>query len=133
MDWQEITEDAIGAAIRVQKGLGPGMLENAYQACLTYELRNLGHAVQEEVALTISYEALSIPNAYRMDIVVDAQVVLELKTVEKLLPVHEAQLASYLRFSGHAVGLLLNFWTWPMRAGGIKRVINSRSASFPVP
>lgn len=125
MELEALTEKVIGAAIKVQKTLGPGMLESAYRSCLAYELRNMGHLVQEEVGLQIQYGNLSIPNAYRLDLVIDHLLVIELKTVEKLMPVHEAQVATYLRFSGIRIGLLLNFWAWPLKDGGIKRIVNT--------
>lgn len=125
MEFEAITESAIGCAIKVQRSLGPGLLESAYRACLSHELVKQGHKVEQEVPLPVTYDTLVLPQAYRMDIRVDGTLVLELKTVEKLLPVHEAQLFTYLRFSGHGLGLLLNFWAWPLKDGGIKRIIRT--------
>jgi GxxExxY protein len=121
-----VTESIIAAAFKVQSALGPGLLESTYEACLAHELRKTGHHVLTQVALDIVYDDLQITNAYRMDMVVDDTVVLELKTIDQLIDMHHAQLFTYLRFSGKKVGLLLNFWAWPMKDGGIKRVINTR-------
>lgn len=125
MDFDPLSTEIIGLAIKVQRALGPGLLESAYRTCLAHELRIAGHKVDEEKPLEIRYEGLVIPQAYRLDIVVDDTLILEIKTVEKLLKVHEAQLFTYLRFSGKKVGLLLNFWSWPLKDGGIKRIVRS--------
>lgn len=123
----ELTGQIIAASIKVQRVLGPGLLESAYQACLTHELRKGGHRVLSEVGLDLTYDDLVIKNAYRMDLVVDDGVVVELKTVERLLDLHFAQMRSYLRFSRIERGLLVNFWAWPLKDDGIKRVICSHS------
>lgn len=123
MEYEGLTAEIIGAAMKVQQVLGPGMLEATYRSCLAYELRNRGHRVREEVGLSIHYEGLVISNAYRLDLLVDECAVIELKALEKLLPVHEAQLATYMRFAAKPVGLLLNFWAWPLKQGGIKRIV----------
>lgn len=123
---QDLTERIIAAAIKVQCALGPGLLESAYEACLVHELRRGGLKVETQVALWIQYEGLQVPGAFRMDLVVEGLVVVELKTVDRLLDLHFAQVKSYLRFSGMELGLLLNFWCWPLKAGGIRRVANSQ-------
>jgi GxxExxY protein len=123
MELGNLTDHVIGAGIKVQRTLGPGLMESAYRVCLAHELRNMGLSVQEEDSLAVIYEGLTVPNAFRLDLLVNGQLVVELKTVEKLLPVHQAQVVTYLRFSGHRVGLLLNFWAWPLKAGGIKRLL----------
>jgi len=131
-DWGEdyphrdVTEAIILAAIRVQKTLGPGLLEDAYKVCLAHALRLDGHKALREVHLDITYEGLCVPNSYIMDIVVDDKVVVEAKAIEKFSDVNFAQLNSYLHFSSFEVGLLLNFHNWPLKDGGIKRMINSR-------
>jgi GxxExxY protein len=122
-----VTESIIAAAIKVQKALGPGLLESAYQACLIHELKKSGHAVLSQVPLDIQYDDLRIEGAYRMDLLVDDVVIVELKTVDHLLDLHHAQVFSYLRFSGKEVGLLLNFWSWPLKDGGIKRIVRTRT------
>jgi len=123
----DVTDVIIRTAIRVQKALGPGLLEEAYKACLAHALRLDGHKVLMEVHLDITFEGLCIPNAYSMDLVVDDKVVVEAKTLDRFSDAHFAQLNSYLRFSGLEVGLLLNFRTWPLKEGGIKRIINTQS------
>ena len=131
-DWGEdyphrdITEAILLAAIRVQKALGPGLLEDAYKVCLAHALRLDGHKALREVHLDITYEGLCVTNAYIMDLVVDDKVLVEAKTVESFTDVHFAQVNSYLQFSGLEVGLLLNFRSWPLKDGGIKRIIHSR-------
>jgi GxxExxY protein len=127
MEFDPLSNAVIGAALKVQSELGPGLLEHIYRSCLAYEMEERGHMVETEVGLDVIYGRLHLPNAYRMDLVVDQALVVELKTVDKLLPVHQAQLASYLRFSAHPIGILLNFWAWPMREGGIKRILSSTS------
>lgn len=123
--YPELTESILAAAFKVQRALGPGLLESAYAACLIHELRQKGHQVLTELEVEIDYEGLRIPNAFRLDLLVDNAVIVELKTVERLLDVHHAQVMSYLRFSGCQVGLLLNFWAWPLKEGGIKRVVRT--------
>ena len=117
LEMEDLTERVIGAAIRVQSALGDGLLESAYEACLAYELRESGLKVQAQVPLDISYGSLHIPNAYRMDLIVDTRLLVELKTVDKLLPTHEAQLLTY-RFAGLRVGLLSTFGRCPSSWGG---------------
>ncbi|HJW09350.1 MAG TPA: GxxExxY protein [Holophagaceae bacterium] len=131
LEFEALTERIIGAAIKVQRALGNGLLESAYEACLAYELSEAGIPFQAQVPLEIRYQSLVIPNAYRMDMVVNNLVVVELKTVEKLLPVHEAQVMTYLKFTGKRLGLILNFWAWPLKEGGIKRVLNPDVPPLP--
>jgi len=131
LEMEDLTERVIGAAIRVQSALGNGLLESAYEACLAYELREAGLKVHTQVPADIAYGALHIPNAYRMDLVVDGRLLVELKTLDKLLPTHEAQLMTYLRFAGLRVGLLFNFWAMPLKQGGIKRVLNPLASPLP--
>jgi GxxExxY protein len=132
-DWGEeyphrdIIQAIIVAAIRVQRGLGPGLLEETYKVCLAHALRQSGHRVMREVRLDIEWEGLCVPNAYIMDLVVDDKVVVEAKTVARLVDANFAQLNTQLRFTGLEVGLLLNFRAWPLKEGGIKRVIHTRT------
>ena len=124
---REITQAIIGAAIRIQSALGPGLLEDAYKVCLAHALRLDGHKVLREVHLDIEWEGLLVERAYRMGLVVDEKVVVEAKTVERLVDANFAQLNTQLRFSGFEVGLLLNFRPWPLKDGGIKSVVHTRS------
>jgi GxxExxY protein len=117
-----LTDRIIGAAIEVHRQLGPGLLESTYQACLQYEMEARGLHVRKQVALPIVYKGIQIDEGYRIDLLVNEQVVVELKAVEHLLPVHEAQVLSYLKLSGRKVGLLLNFRTVLMKHG-IRRFI----------
>ncbi len=110
-------------AIAVHTALGPGLLESAYQACLTYELNARGLKVQTQVPLPINYRGVLIDAAYRLDLVIDDLVVVELKAVERLMPIHEAQLLSYLKLSGKRLGLLINFHVLRLK-DGYKRIVN---------
>ena len=123
---KDITEAIIGAASRLQKALGPGLLEDAYKVCLAHALRLDGHKVLREVHLDITYEGLCVPNAYLMDLVVDDEVVVEAKAIERFSDANFAQLNSYLHFSSFEVGLLINFHNWPLKDGGIKRLVNTK-------
>jgi GxxExxY protein len=113
----DVTEQIIGLAMRVHTRLGPGLLENAYELCLCHELERNHVAFRRQVALSIEYDDLSIDCGYRADIVVAGTVILEIKSVERLLPLHEAQLLTYLRISRCRVGLLMNFNTVSLKHG----------------
>jgi GxxExxY protein len=112
----------IDAAMAVHTRLGPGLFESAYEACLEFELRRRRLHVQRQVALPIVYDDVRLDAGYRLDLLVEEQVIVELKTVTKILPVHEAQLLSYLRLSGLQVGLLINFHVPRLRDGIVRRV-----------
>jgi GxxExxY protein len=114
----------VDAAIRVHSALGPGLLESAYEACLAYELRKRGFRVLAQVPLAVVYEGVRIELGYRVDLLVDDAVVIELKAMGKVLPVHEAQLLSYLRLNDYPVGLLINFHELHLK-DGIKRLVNN--------
>ena len=103
--------------------LGPGLLESAYEACLACELRERGLVVRTQVAVPIVYKGLRLEQGYRIDILVEDAVVVEIKTILGFHPVHEAQLLTHLRLSGHRLGLLLNFYV-PLMRDGIKRIVN---------
>lgn len=120
----QITDQIIGAAMRVQSVLGPGLLESVYQKCLAYELRQRGLHVEEEKPLPVTYGEVELECGYRLDLLVERSVIVELKAVDALLPVHLAQLLSYLRLANLRIGLLINFHTSPLR-DGIKRVVNN--------
>ena len=113
----------IAAAMRVHTRLGPSCLESAYEACLAHELRKGRWRVATQVTMPLAYDGLSIELGYRLDMLVDGQLVVELKTVRKLLPIHHAQLHSYLKLGGFRVGLLINFWEERLKHG-LKRVVH---------
>jgi GxxExxY protein len=112
----------IGAAIEVHRALGAGLLESAYEECLCYELGCQNLSFQRQVALPVRYKTITLDCAYRMDVVVENQLILELKAVDKLLPIHDAQLLTYLRLSGLTTGLLMNF-NVPVLKDGLKRMM----------
>ena len=120
---EERTERIIGAAIEVHKALGPGLLESAYEECLCYELSVLGLRFERQVELPLRYKEVVLSVGYRIDVIVEDAVLLELKAVEQLLPIHEAQLLTYLRLTAVPVGLLLNFNVSAMRRGIVRRVL----------
>ena len=119
----ELTEKIIGCAIEVHRHLGPGLLENAYEECLCRELAIQGINFERQVSLPVEYKGVKLDCGYRMDLVLEGETVVEIKTVEKLTSLHEAQLLTYLKLSGLHVGLLLNFNT-PVLRSGIKRLVN---------
>jgi GxxExxY protein len=123
MTENDIGTTIIGAAIKVHSVVGPGLLESAYEACLLYQLEKLRLGIRKQVTIPIRYEDLSIDNGYRVDLLVEDRVVVELKAVESILPVHRAQLLSYLRLGGFRLGYLLNFHVAHMR-DGVVRLIN---------
>ncbi len=120
----EITEKVIGACIEIHRQLGPGLLESAYEECLCYELAQSGLSFERQKPLLVVYKGVRLNCGYRVDIVVEEAVILELKTVEKLLPIHEAQLLTYLKLTGLTLGLLLNF-SVPVFKDGLKRIVNN--------
>lgn len=121
----QISGAVIDAALRVHSILGPGLLESAYVACLTHELRKRGYRVDKEVGLPIVYDGVKLDLGYRIDLLVENLVIVEVKCVEAIHPVHQAQLLSYLRLSGKNVGLLINFYVVRLR-DGIKRMVDGR-------
>ena len=123
MTENEIGDAIIASAMKVHTALGPGLLESAYETCLFYELERQGLPVQRQALIPIRYEDLSIDNGYRIDLLVADRVVVELKTVEAILPVHRGQLLSYLRLGGFKLGYLLNFNVTRLR-DGIVRMAN---------
>jgi GxxExxY protein len=113
----------IGAAMDVHRTLGPGLLESAYEACLAYELTLLGFKVERQKDLPVMYKDAHLDCGHRLDLMVDDTVIIELKAVDRLEPIHTAQLLSYLKLSGHKIGLLINFNVQVLK-DGIKRVMN---------
>jgi GxxExxY protein len=120
---EELTENVIGAAIEVHRALGPGLLESAYEECLCHELHLRGLSFQRQVPLPISYKGINLDCGYRLDILVEQALILELKCVEHILPVHEAQLLTYLSMTGKRVGLIFNFHVGTLARGGIVRKV----------
>ncbi len=118
-----ITRQIIGAAIEVHRCLGPGLLESAYEACLAYELRQIGLKVEQQKPLPITYKDVKLDCGYRLDLVVEDSVVVEVKAVERLAPIHDAQLLSYLRIAEKRVGLIINFHVRVLK-NGLKRIVN---------
>lgn len=112
----------VDAVFKVHRSLGPGLLESAYQSCLEIELKNRAVKFQSQVSLPVIYEGVTIEDAYRADLLINRALVVELKAVEQLLPVHQAQVLTYLRLSGLRLGLLINFNT-PLIKNGIRRII----------
>lgn len=120
---EELTERVIGAAIEVHRALGPGLLESAYEECLCHEfhLRNL--TFQRQVPLPVSYKGVNLDCGYRVDLIAEGEIVLELKCIEHILPLHEAQLLTYLKLLNKRVGLIMNFHVATLARGGIVRKI----------
>ena len=123
MSENEIGEILLGCAIKVHTALGPGLLESTYEACLIHELAKAGLKADRQVALPVVYDGVQLDAGYRIDILVANLVVVELKVAERILPLHSAQLLSYLKLGGKRLGYLLNFNVVHMRQG-IKRVVN---------
>jgi GxxExxY protein len=117
------TKTIIGAAIEVHRALGPGLLESAYEACLAFELVERGLKVEKQKALPVIYREVKLDCGYRLDLLVEEEVVIEIKAVDRLMPMHQAQLLSYLRLSGCKVGLLINF-NVKMLKDGVRRIVN---------
>ncbi len=124
MTENEIGKIVVDSAIKVHKSLGPGLLESAYEACLAYELKKRIRDIQTQVGLPLIYDEVKLDMGYRLDIFIEGKVIIELKAVEKILPIHKAQIISYLKLSGCKLGFLLNFNVNRMK-DGIKRIVNN--------
>ena len=122
MEIYSITENIIGCAIEVHKALGPGLLESAYEECLIYELQNAGLSVEQQKPVPVIYKEVKLDYGYRIDILVENTVVIELKTVDEFNPVHEAQVLTYMKFAEKKIGLLINFNVKLLKQG-IKRYV----------
>lgn len=122
----EISGDIVSSAMHVHAVLGPGLLESTYLACLAHELRKRGHRVATQVGLPVIYDGEKIELGYRIDLIVEGTVIVEVKSVEAIHPVHQAQMLSYMRLSGIGVGLLINFNVRSLR-DGIKRLVDGDS------
>ncbi len=120
----QITDSIIGAAIEVHRALGPGLLESAYEACLAFELAERGLKIEQQKPLPVIYREVKLDCGYRLDILVENAVIVEIKVVDRLAPIHKAQLLSYLRLSGCKVDLLINFNVKVLK-DGIVRVVNN--------
>jgi len=130
MEHSDLTEKIIGAAIAVHKALGPGLLESVYEECMSVEMMLNGIPFERQKYLPIAYRGVQVAATYRMDFLVDGKVVVDLKAIERLLPVHDAQLLTYLRLTGCRVGLLINF-NVAILIDGIKRLVNGFPDSVP--
>jgi GxxExxY protein len=122
MQYEDLTKIIIGCAIEVHKELGPGLLESAYEECLAYELSKAGLKVERQKPVPVVYKEIKLECGYRIDILVEDKIILELKTVDEFNPVHEAQILTYLKFSEKKLGLLINFNVLRLK-DGIKRYI----------
>ena len=123
MTENEIATKIIGAAIEVHKQLGPGLLESTYESCLVYELKQMGLEVQQQVALPVIYKEVKLDAGYRIDVLVENKVIIEIKSVEALADIHTAQLLTYLKLKDLKLGLLINF-NEVLLKNGIKRIVN---------
>jgi GxxExxY protein len=122
--FNELTERVIGACIEIHRSLGPGLLESAYEECPCYELLQTGIKFERQKPLPVHYKDVKLDCGYRLDLVVEEKIIIELKAVESLLPIHVAQLLTYLKLSGLTLGLLINF-NVAMLKQGIKRIVNN--------
>ena len=122
----DVSHLIIKAALKVHSGLGLGLLESAYEACLVHELRKSGLDVQNQVPLPIVYDGVTLDVGYRIDLVVEDLVLVEIKAIEEIAPIHQAQLLSYLKLSGKSLGLIINFHVSHLKEG-IKRLVNGTS------
>jgi GxxExxY protein len=120
---EQLTEQVIGAAIEVHRELGPGLMESAYEICLCHEPHLRGLRFERQVPLPVRYKGVGLDCGYRIDLVVEESLILELKCLEHILPVHEAQLLTYLKLTGKRVGLILNFNVSVLTRGGIVRKV----------
>jgi len=127
-----LTDQIIGAAIEVHRALGPGLLESAYEACLAYELLERGLALEQQKTLPVTYSNIKLDTGYRLDLLIEGKVIVEIKAVDKLAPIHTAQLLSYLKLSDCNVGLLINFNVQVLKHG-IRRVVNKYPDSLRSP
>jgi GxxExxY protein len=126
-DLNRVTNEIIGAAIQVRRALGPGLLESAYEACLADELTRRGLQAEQQKPVPLVYREIKVECGYRLDLLVEGTVIVEIKAVEALAPIHRAQLLSYLRLSGCKVGLLMNFNVRNLMEEGFERLIREPS------
>ncbi len=131
MDLNKMTEKIIGSAMDVHKTLGPGLLESAYEECLCPELHLRGISFNKQVPLPVEYKGVKLDCGYRLDLLVNKAVVIEIKAVRRIEPIHEAQVLTYLRLGGWQVGLLINF-NVPVLKSGVKRIVNNFKESSAI-
>ena len=127
---EEIATEIVDSCYKIHKSLGPGLLESAYEICLEYELKSRGFVVERQVPQPVIYEEIAIDAGYRIDLMVNDLVILELKAVDQLNPIHTAQLLTYLKLSGKSLGFLVNFNT-PLIKQGIKSIANNHTPTDP--
>ena len=130
MEFDRLGEAILGCAVKVHRALGPGLLESAYESCLAHELAKAGIGFERQLSLPVVYDGLCIDAAYRLDLLVERRIVVEVKAVEKIAEVHRAQLLSYLKLGGFHLGYLLNFNSALMK-GGIVRLLNGYEREAP--
>ena len=128
LNLEELAKETVDAAFQVHSTLGPGLLESAYEACLVYELEKRGLNVASQIPQIIAYGDITIEAGYRLDLLINDQLIIELKAVESLLPIHKAQILTYLKLSNKTLGLLINF-NVPLIKNGIKRIVNNHPPS----
>ena len=123
MEWNQLTNEIIGSAIEVHRNLGPGLLESTYEECMAYELQERQLTIKRQIEIPVLYKGTQLEQNYRIDLLVNNQVIIELKSVNKLEPVHDAQLLTHLKLANKRYGLLLNF-NVPVMKQGIRRLLN---------
>jgi len=121
--YKDLTDKIIGAALEVHKALGPGLLESAYEECLVLELKNMNFLLKQQLRIPLIYKNVTIKSKFRLDLLVENKVIVEVKSVDKLHPIHEAQLITYLKLTGYRVGLLINFNEKLLSNGIIRRIV----------
>ncbi len=129
MDIEKIAADIIDCAIKLHMTLGPGLLESVYQTCLTYDLRQMGYKVETEIPQPLKYKEVTFDQGYRIDMLVQDCIIIENKTVDHILPVHEAQLITYLKLRGCTLGFLIN-WKEKKLIDGVKRKVNNHPFNY---
>ena len=122
MEFDELSNKVIGCALEVHRNLGPGLLESTYEQCLAYEMKAAGMAFKLQLALPVEYKNIKLDCGYRIDVLVDNSIIIELKSVDKILPIHQAQLLTYMKLAGISIGLLINFNVKYLK-DGIKRMV----------
>jgi GxxExxY protein len=124
---EEVATEIVDSCFQIHQALGPGLLESAYEACLEYELQKRGLTVERQVPQPVIYGEITIDAGYRIDLLVNGMIIIELKAVEQLIPIHTAQLLTYLKLSGKTLGFLIKFNT-PLIKQGIKRIVNNHNS-----